>query len=259
MRSLCIVRRLVGSQARNRHQHVRIVPLPKEELLPDAARHHVVLIDVQRATSTLVTGFASGLRSAWILKDVAAVRKVKEDELLGGEENFVKIPDFDLDNSPRAYTREVCEDRDLLFTSTNGAKALATLDKKTTVCLGSFLNLAATQHFCLETNVVLLCSGTHGERSDEDELFAGTVAAYLHDHGVDLADKVTKDCVDVALHAQAFPAFWHRLMTDSTNARGLISNGLQDDIPFVSQINKFPNILPIRRPSDHRFRNVPPR
>lgn len=242
----------------------RIAPLPKAEWLGGEVQSGAVLIDVQRATSTLVTAFAHGLKRARILEEVDLVVAAGRAEelatgvkpLLGGERDFVRIPNFDLDNSPRAYAdRHVVENKNLMFTSTNGARALAKLSafSPSKVALGSFLNLRATQDFCAgEQKMLLLCSGTSGERSDEDELFAGTVAAYLAEaHGFELADTCTRDIADVATHAQAHGILWHKIMTESKNAKGLRDNGLENDLHFVSQVDRYATILPISRPESH--------
>jgi len=239
---------------------VRIAALPSE-VGDSSASQKVVLIDVQRATSTIVTAFANGLRRARILAEVELVRQAAETEenpLLGGERDFVKIDGFDVDNSPLAYTEAVARGRSLLFTSTNGARALSAVDGHDVV-LGSFLNEAATRRYCAAGgDVLLLCSGTHGERSDEDELFAGAIAAYLREaHGFGFADRLTHDLVDVATHAAAFPDFWHRIMRHSKNAVGLAANGLAHDLAFVSQVDKFPTILPRRPPGHLYFHNDP--
>ncbi|KAJ8598878.1 hypothetical protein CTAYLR_009971 [Chrysophaeum taylorii] len=205
---------------------------------------------VQRATSTLVTAFANGLHDARVYKDVSEIPR-GDGSLLGGERNFVKIPGFDLDNSPRRYDRATVEGRSLVFTSTNGAAALSTLGTST-VALGSFLNLRAVADF-VDTDVLLLCSGTHGARSDEDELFAGTLAISLNDRGFEFEDEVTREVADTARLAMAQPHFWWKLMRDSANARGLRDHGLGDDIEFVASVDKYPDVLPIRRPGQDRF------
>ena len=42
--------------------------------------------------------------------------------LLGGERGGLPIPGFDLGNSPADYTREVCEGKTLIMTTTNGTR-----------------------------------------------------------------------------------------------------------------------------------------
>uniref|UniRef100_A0A7S3K007 2-phosphosulfolactate phosphatase n=1 Tax=Aureoumbra lagunensis TaxID=44058 RepID=A0A7S3K007_9STRA len=255
-RSVFTRRIVLNGPSRKLSTFVQIAPLPSEvSQVPNVA----VLIDIQRATSTLTTAFAHGLYEARIYAHIEEVRsraeKMKQEEdgddvLLGGERNFIKIDGFDLDNSPRAYADEqLIAGKSLLFTSTNGARALAVLPKTTTVILGCFLNQRATRHFCqsCRSDLLLLCSGTHGERSDEDELFAGALASYLVEHcGYSYADNTTRDIAQVADHAAAFPLAWNKIMSESNNAKGLLVNGLAADIEFVKQIDLYPNILPMR-------------
>jgi hypothetical protein len=101
---------------------------------------------------------------------------------LGGERHGVKIDSFDGDNSPRSYLRSATGEqlvgKTLLFTTTNGSKAAQAVKPAHQLLLGSFVNLSAVREHLLRTEgpVLLQCSGTSGERSDEDELFAGLLA-----------------------------------------------------------------------------------
>ena len=246
----------------------RIVQLPRDVRANERVEL-AVLIDVQRATSTLVTAFAHGLQHATILPEVDLVRAAAAAEtrvsgtrsLLGGERDFVAIEGFDYCNSPRAY-RDDCETlkgRSLYFTSTNGARALVSLEGRAdSIALGSFLNLSAVVEACSGArSVLLLCSGTHGQRSDEDELFAGTVAAALQDGGATLADcDATREVVAMARLCATDEALWWRQMRESANGAGLARNGLSADVDFVAQTDLFAATLPllvkVEHPHAHR-------
>lgn len=235
---------------------LRIAPLPRF-LATHHLYDHAVLIDVQRATSTLVTAFARGLAEARIFRDVEEAAK-REQDLLGGERDFVRIEGFDLDNSPRAYTESVVRGRQLSFTSTNGASALGEIVPGVRVALGSFLNLRAASDFAAShEDVLLLCSGTHGERSDEDELCAGTIALVVEEErGGQGFDSTTREIVETARLAQANGNFWWRLMNESKNAVGLRKAGLAEDIRFVSQTDLYGDVLPVRERGEDAFRLI---
>ena len=78
----------------------------------------------------------------------------------------------------RSATGEQLVGKTLLFTTTNGSKAAQAVKPAHQLLLGSFVNLSAVREHLLQTEgpVLLQCSGTSGERSDEDELFAGLLA-----------------------------------------------------------------------------------
>lgn len=165
----------------------------------------------------------------------------------------MSIDGFNLSNSPSDYEKSIINGNSLVFTSTNGARAVGALSDAQTVALGAFLNFTALVHFC-DTDVLLLCSGTHGQPSDEDELLAGTIATVLHDEGHTFADQVTADIAHTARLAQAQGDLWWRIMNESENALGLKRAGLDADLAFVSRIDAFPDILPVRDdPASSRF------
>ena len=63
----------------------------------------VVVLDVLRATTTMITALAYGVREIRIFPDTTSARqaaKSAEGAILCGEENCLPPPDFDLGNSP---------------------------------------------------------------------------------------------------------------------------------------------------------------
>ena len=147
-----------------------------------------VLIDVQRMTTTLTTAMAEGAERVRVFREIEEVQSAAAEyepaaRLRGGERHGQQIEGFDGDNSPRAYLRSALDltGKTLLFTTTNGSKAAQFVKHAAELVLGSFVNLQAVRRACLSRDlpVLLVCSGTAGERSDEDELFAGILALQL--------------------------------------------------------------------------------
>jgi 2-phosphosulfolactate phosphatase len=156
--------------------------------LIDAARlrgRQAVVIDVLRASSTIIHALAAGAVDVVPCATVAAARQARRDSagpaLLGGERHGQQIEGFDLDNSPRRYTPEVIGGRRLVFTTTNGTRALAAVRSAGRVLIGAFVNrralAAELQHD--GRPVLLVCAGTDGFVTAEDVLFAGAVARSL--------------------------------------------------------------------------------
>ena len=93
------------------------------------AESAVVVIDVVRATTTIIEALANGARAIFPTESTEeAVRLAsslgREDSLLCGERKGEKIEGFDLGNSPAEFTREVVEDKKLVMSTTNGMRAL---------------------------------------------------------------------------------------------------------------------------------------
>lgn len=142
----------------------------------------VVVIDILRATSCMVTGFAHGISE---IKPVATLEESSTYGLMGyitaAERNGLKMEGFDLDNSPFSYMDPVLQGKKICVTTTNGTKAILQSAHARKVIIGSFLNLktVADYLFIRGLDVVLLCAGWKGQVNAEDTLFAGALVSYL--------------------------------------------------------------------------------
>ena len=92
-------------------------------------RKSVVVIDVFRASTTIITALANGAESVIPLRTPKEARDLKSsfsngNALLCGERKGICIDGFDFGNSPREYSRENVQGKILLFTSTNGSQMI---------------------------------------------------------------------------------------------------------------------------------------
>lgn len=210
-----------------------------------------VVFDVLRATSTVVTALAHGARGmipVGTLEEAVAWRRRDPECLLAGERGGLRPgPDqtggvpFDFGNSPREFTPERVRDRLIVFTTTNGSRALQACEAAQAVLAGSFLNLGATVQVVrrLEPRrVTLVCAGTGPEAALEDVLAAG---AFL-----DLWRGMDTEAAWTDAAAAAWLA-WCRAAGDlsaalrySANARRLAARAeLRDDIAWCLQRDRF--------------------
>lgn len=216
----------------------------------------VVVIDVLRATTTLVQALASGAREVVPCLEIDEARagkaKLAEQALLGGERGGVKIEGFDLGNSPGEYTPEVVAGRTILFTTTNGTKAMQRCRAAQRVLIGAFVNFSAICHALSTAPCIdLVCAGTDNQITREDVLFAGAVADDLVEHAG--GDKSTK----YLLNDQAYIALdaWRaarqnlrsqpliECLRSSRGGRNLLELGHDDDIHLAADLDRF-TLLP---------------
>ncbi len=136
----------------------------------------VVVVDVFRATTTMAAAFKHGVRS---IRPVATVEEAQEYKAKGwlvGAERNVKRCDFaDFGNSPFDYTPEKVAGKDVIFTTTNGTRAI-------TIAKSAYrVNLQAVADYCLfhGRDVVVLCSGWQDKVNIEDTLFGGALVEVL--------------------------------------------------------------------------------
>jgi 2-phosphosulfolactate phosphatase len=183
-----------------------------------------VVVDVLRATSTIVQALASGYRQVYCCREVGdalALRKRLGEGLLGGERSAVKIEGFDIGASPR----EVLEPRGetLIYSTTNGTRAvLAAASACPEVLLGSLLNLSAVAA-AVKDDCVIVCAGFQGQFALDDAYCAGRIVQLLD-------AEVTDAAKASAVLASAFPTAWEGL-----TARTYGPLGLDEDIRFCAQ------------------------
>ena len=142
----------------------------------------VVVVDILRATSSMVTAFAYDVASITPVPTLADCRMLKEQGYItAGERGGQKVEGFDLGNSPFDFMDHQLNGKNLAFTTTNGSQAILSVANAGTVVIGSFLNLSATADFLAKQNsqVLILCAGWKGKFNIEDTLYAGALASLL--------------------------------------------------------------------------------
>jgi len=238
----------------NQMNNLEVVFTPEEIKNRRLSDKLIVVIDVLRASSTIITALAYGCRGLVpILSPEQAKEKAqqfkKEEVLLGGEREGRKIKGFDLGNSPREYQKEIVEDRIIIFSTTNGVKTLERIRGAFRIIIASFLNLQATFNYCskFQGDILLACAGKEGYFSLEDTVCAGMLINSLRDIYSD-----TCQGVDANLTAQVlYKKFGNNILEmlrKSQHGQYLESIGLRKDLEFCSQLDIF-NIVPIFRDS----------
>ena len=177
----------------------------------------VVVIDVLRATTVITRALALGAREVIPCLEVEEARRIAAEfpagqALLGGERDGLKIPGFDLGNSPREFTPEICARRTFVFTTTNGTRAMNACHRAARVLIGAFVNLSAVAAALpAEGAIHLLCSGTRGKITREDVLLAGAIVDRLMAAGK-VAESAPNDQARIARAA------WRELTARSSGA-----------------------------------------
>ncbi len=154
------------------------------ELSPgDAMGRVVAVIDVLRASTSIATALFNGARTVIPVEsaDVAITRAKqfeRSDVKLAGEMRMLPIPGFDLGNSPQSFTPEAIGGRTILFTTTNGTRALMSLQGARDVVVAGYVNHAAVSAMLrtavrADTDVAIVCAGDEGHFSLEDAACAG--------------------------------------------------------------------------------------
>jgi len=199
------------------------------------------VIDVIRATSTLLVALAQGARSVRPVAGIDEAYALKEknpDTLLAGERGGQAMPGFDLGNSPREMTAERVGQRDIIMTTTNGTQALDTCRGAREIVTASLLNLSAVAAHLRKSGPpwIIVCAGYEGRFGLDDAIVAGALAEALdQDHGfVSLYCAVRRDLAATLLACAA--------------GQELLKVGLEDDVAICAELNRF-ELVPRLHPS----------
>jgi 2-phosphosulfolactate phosphatase len=147
----------------------------------------VVVIDVLRASTVICHALAAGAPAVIPTLEIEEARRLAAElpagqAVLGGEREGLPIPGFDLGNSPAEYRSDTVGGRTVVFTTTNGTRAMNRCRSARRVLIGAFVNLSALCQAIRSAEpraLHLVCAGTRGKITREDVLFAGAVADRL--------------------------------------------------------------------------------
>lgn len=196
-----------------------------------AAASTAIVVDVIRATSTIVEALASGYERVFCCAEVDQAtdfRAAREEGVLGGERNAIAIPGFDLGNSPSEYTAPI--GKSVILTTTNGTRAIVAAGTHCErVLIGSLLNLNAVVESANGSgDVVVVCAGKEGAFVLDDAYCAGRVAALLAGERTDAARAAVR-------LAQSFPDPFEAL-SESASAANLRERALGADVEWCARI-----------------------
>lgn len=199
----------------------------------------VIVIDVLRATSTIVSALAAGAASVTPAETVMDARAAQRPgELLGGERYCKKIAGFDLGNSPDEYNPETVADRRIILTTTNGTRALHKAMRADYVLAAAMLNASACAKAAVELrrDVVLLCAGAHDRFAAEDGLCAGLLIKRFQ--ALCPAAVETDDLGTAMLgFFQASEPNLLEVMSRGVTGRKLIKLGLKKDVERCAEVD----------------------
>jgi 2-phosphosulfolactate phosphatase len=153
----------------------------------DTITKNVVIIDVYRTTTVIVTALEHGARAIIPAESVEEAWELgrcfhEGDVLLAGERKAVPIEGFHLDNSPFSFSEEKVDGKTIVMTTSNGTGAIRACRKCDTLYIASFLNLSSIAETLVsrDRDVSIVCSGTLGTFSLEDGLCAGMIVSSMH-------------------------------------------------------------------------------
>ena len=216
--------------------------------LYDISNSIVVIIDILRATSTIVTTLKNGAKSIIPVDSVAeCIRIGKQIAAITAGERDGKIAEgLQYGNSPFEYPESFINGKTLVLTTTNGTRLLhMALDKGAKeIVIGAFSNLDVLCNYIIKKNkpVLLACAAWKDRVNIEDTLFAGAVVKRVKEHftincdSSQIAETMYRDAED--------DLFEFMKSKEASHFKRLSSFGLENDIQFCLTANTA-NVLPV--------------
>ncbi len=212
----------------------------------------VIMIDVLRASTTIVTALSNNAREIIITDTTEKAVKLyntidKQNAILAGERNGMKPDGFGAGNSPTEFTKEKVESKIVILTTTNGTQIFTRAKESPCRIVASFVNLSAVCEYVLNRvkndpavhSIILFAAGNKGRISYEDTLAAGAFVRHFHN---ELNCKLT----DAAHLAKSIYEMYKGNITDfirtTEHAKLLESLGFDSDIQIASTIDLYPII-----------------
>ncbi|SFL35799.1 2-phosphosulfolactate phosphatase [Pelosinus propionicus] len=220
---------------------IDVILLPKETAALDLSHSVCIVLDIFRATSTIVTALANGCKTitpALSTEDAETLASQMGSVLFAGERQSIKIDGYDFGNSPFEFSKEKVAGKAIVMTTTNGTIAIKAAEKAYRTFIGSFINAKAV---CMQAkqygkDLVIVCAGTDGLFSLEDTLCAGLLVQLLKtDCEVTLTDSALGAFL---LYAQAKNMLVETAV-QSRNGRRLYDLRRMDDVEYCLSADLF--------------------
>ncbi|SHK87065.1 2-phosphosulfolactate phosphatase [Desulforamulus aeronauticus] len=173
---------------------VDVAILPKDVTRMNLSNTVCIVLDIFRATTTIVTSLSNGCKTivpVLCIEDARALANHIGPVLFAGERQSIRIDGCDLGNSPFEFSQEKVRNQTIIMTTTNGTVAIKATEGAYRTLIGSFLNATAVcqQAKGYGKDILIVCAGTEGFFSLEDTLCAGLLVRLLTEMGeVELSD-----------------------------------------------------------------------
>ena len=202
----------------------------------------VVVVDIFRATSTMVAALAHGVTEILPFADLESCRAMQaQGYLIAGERDGLTAPGFELGNSPVAFLEGNYAGKKLAMTTTNGTLALDKSKGAVEILIGAFPNLKATASYIQSRNldVLIHCAGWKGRFNLEDSLYAGALVQALSSSHANQEDGALAMSSLFAQEGNNLASY----LAQASHAKRLQNPGIEADIDFCLTLNRYDQVV----------------
>ncbi len=218
-----------------------------------------IVVDTFRATTSLLTLKNAGVRKIYVVQNEEEAKKLHSKKfprsLLVGEKGGLKINGFDYGNTPSVFYDSNFKKKEIIFTSTSGAKTFFLLHSRKNVYAGALVNLSSLSAKISKNvlrkrcNIYIIPSGYF---MDETEYIVEDWAT-----SVLIAERIAKTTNFSILNTDDF---WEKtkkiinnhidfkkMLLESPNGLKLRDMGFENDVLFASSIDKIEKNLKVKK------------
>lgn len=216
---------------------IDVIPVCGKVLSSHISSSTVIVVDVLRSTSCIITAVGNGANKVVPAIDpgeaaMLAGRLGHQEVVLAGERDAIKLPDFDLGNSPAEFTGKAVQDRSVIISTSNGTAAIQAMSAAKHVLIGGMINRTAVAKRAVELggDIIIACAGTGGQISADDLLAAGSIAEAIHRMA-----REPMEASDITMVCCMLYADWKQGRADLTvtkHCARLIALGFEEDIRY---------------------------
>jgi 2-phosphosulfolactate phosphatase len=212
----------------------------------------VFVIDILRATTSMCAALAHGSKAIIPVGSTEEALRLaqtigSDDVLLAGEKNCLRIPGFQLGNSPLEMTETAVKGKTLIVTTSNGTQALLACQGASAVYPAAAVNLTAAADKAREAldtdrHILIVCAGRDNAFSLDDAYCAGRLISTVF--GDRKPRRALNDaglaCLDLV---RRYGIRWERPLAYSHAGRELIRLGFRSDLREAARLDAYP-VLP---------------
>jgi 2-phosphosulfolactate phosphatase len=251
-------------------QNLRVYDVPTQVDPEELAGGTVVVIDVLRATTTILYALAAGAAEVIACLEIDDALKIagrlpRSQVVLGGERGGLPIEGFDLGNSPLEYDPAAVAGKTIMLATTNGTRAMHRCRLAELVFIGAFVNAGAlADRLAGLPKIAFLCAGADGDVTRDDVLFAGLMVERLQRRSA-MAYRLNPQAIaaqeqwlaslpaPMTTGAERLPP---PLLADQLRkglaGQKLVAIGMEDDLYAAAQLDRF-SIVPVLDPGTFRI------
>lgn len=222
---------------------IDVILLPGQRFQPE--RSVCVVVDVLRASSTIVTLLERGAERVVPARDIAEARTLAErlpGYLLCGEKDGLPPAGFAYGNSPSEFSRLDLTGKPVILATSNGTRMLSALAHAGALVVGALLNRTAAAHRAAALarerglDIAVVCSAAYGGSTFVLEDALG--AAAIVDAALALAEPPRAlDAARFARDAFRGARDVSAAVRSAYHAQELVQIGLGEDVEYCSRLD----------------------